>query len=60
MSARGWCCCYYVCDVNLPSSTTIRVGIVGEQAGFGGVGGGIQYDLMKKSVGEFINQRLLP
>ena len=48
----------YICDVELPAGTELRMGIVNEMLGWGS-GGGIQYDLMGQFVGEFKNQRIL-
>jgi hypothetical protein len=52
----------YVCDVNIPSGTTIRCGIAGPQPEFGGLGGGVQFDLMQQliDIERFTNPRLLP
>ncbi|MEA4974025.1 MAG: hypothetical protein VB119_12780 [Candidatus Metalachnospira sp.] len=50
----------YVCDANIPAKTTIRCGIVGPQTEFGGLGGGVKFDLMQQMVGTFTNSRLLP
>ena len=48
----------FICDVDLPSGTRLREGFANEVPGWG-TGGGIQYDLMGKTVGKFSNQRLL-
>ena len=49
----------YVVDVKLTKGTTIRTGIVNPLEGWGN-GGGVQYDLMGKRIGEFLNPRELP
>lgn len=48
----------YATDVILPKGTTIRGGIANSLADWGN-GGGIQYDLMGKRAGKFVNERLL-
>ncbi|MGN0018590.1 MAG: hypothetical protein ACI37S_06080 [Candidatus Gastranaerophilaceae bacterium] len=47
----------YICDVKLPKGTRLRTGECNPL--YGHDGGGIQYDLMGKRVGEFSNERLI-
>lgn len=49
----------YITDVNVPADTVLRTGIVNPLEGWG-AGGGVQFDLMGKRIGEFTNPRLLP
>lgn len=48
----------YICDVELPAGTQLRKGITGPVDGWGN-GGGVQYDMMGKRAGTFMNERLL-
>ncbi|WP_346353376.1 hemagglutinin repeat-containing protein [Azotosporobacter soli] len=48
----------YMCDVKLDAGTHVRVGEVNPLEGWGN-GGGTQYDLIGKRVGNFTNERLL-
>jgi hypothetical protein len=49
----------YICDVDLPAGTRLRMGIANEISGWG-KGGGNQYDLMGQYIDGFSNERLLP
>ena len=48
----------YICDVELPSGTKLRIGIANSVEQWG-KGGGVQMDLMGQYVGTFKNERLL-
>ena len=48
----------YICDVDLPKGTKIRTGVASKVNDWG-TGGGLQYDLKGKQVGEFTNERIL-
>ena len=48
----------YICDVEIPAGTTIRMGYSWEIEGWGN-GGGLQFDFMQQHIGDFYNQRLL-
>ena len=48
----------YICDVEIPNGSTLRCGITNPLENWGD-GGGVQFDLMRKQIGRFYNERPL-
>ena len=48
----------YICDVEIPNGSTLRCGITNPLENWGD-GGSVQFDLMRKQIGRFYNERPL-